>query len=313
MPKINIIEISSAAEMGVALEGSDRWWPAERSHAVLPEFDPFGGQTHSIDVFNRGNEPFMFSAKAEQRWVHVTPSKGKIDSERRLWVSVDWKNAPVGSCDVPIVITGPNKSQVVVHALINNPSSVIRGDIAGFVESNGFVSIEAEHFSRASGTKSITWKLIPGLGRTLSAVTPDPVTAASQVPGGECPRLEYSMYLFTKGEVKVKAYLSPTLNFHNNQGLRYGISFDDDPAQIVNMHAGKNFQDWEESVRNNVTIGLSRHALTHAGPHTLKFWMVDGGVVLQKLVVETAEPKSSYLGPPESFVVSKKKQSNKEN
>ena len=307
MPEIKMIEIPSAAEMGVAIEGSDRWWPADQSQAVLPEFDPWSGQTHSIDVFNRGKGAFAFFAKAEKPWIHITPSKGKIDSEQRLWVVVDWKNAPTGHHNIPIVITGPDKGQIVVHAVIDNPPPSIRGDIAGFVESNGSVSIEAEHFSRAKSTKSITWKMIPGLGRTLSAVTPDPVTVANQVPGGECPRLEYAVFLFTKGEVKVKAYLSPTLNFQNNQGLRYAISFDDDPPQIINMHAGKNFQDWEESVRNNVTIEMSKHVLTRAGAHTLKFWMVDGGVVLQKLVVETAEPKSCYLGPPESAFISKEK------
>ena len=307
MPKTKMIETPSAAEMGVAIEGSDRWWPAETLLAVLPEFNPFGIQTHSIDVFNRGKTPFTFSAKADQPWVHITPSKGTIRAEQRLWARVDWKNAPAGRHEIPILIRGPNKSQIVVHAVINNPVPAGRGQITGFVESNGYVSLEAEHFSRAQGTSSVTWKRVPDLGRTLSAMTPNPVTAASQTPGGENPCLEYRMYLFTKGEVKVRAYLSPTLNFYNNEGLRYAISFDDEPPQIVNMHAKRTFQDWEESVRNNITTVTSNHVLTEAGPHILKFWMVDPGVVLQKLVVETGTSKSSYLGPPESTLIAKKK------
>ncbi|RIK55721.1 hypothetical protein DCC62_31125, partial [candidate division KSB1 bacterium] len=58
---------------------------------------------------------------------------------------------------------------------------------------------------------------------------------------------------------------------------------------------------WEESVRNNVTIEASKHVINAPGKHVLKFWMVDPGVVLQKLVVETSGAKPSYLGPPESF------------
>jgi hypothetical protein len=89
--------------------------------------------------------------------------------------------------------------------------------------------------------------------------------------------------------------------------LRYAISFDDEPPQIINMHAGKTFQDWEESVRNNITVEVSQHTLKEQGTHVLKFWLVDAGVVLQKLVVETGESKPTYLGPPESVIISKKK------
>jgi hypothetical protein len=307
MPEIKMIETPSAAGMGVAIESSDKWWPAEVSQAVLPGFNPFGVKKHSIDVFNRGKASFTFSAKTDEPWVRIIPSKGTIEAEQRLWVSVDWKNAPAGKREIPILIEGPNNSRVVVYAVIDNPVPSIRRQVSGFVESNGYVSLEAEHFSRAQETSSVTWKRVPDLGRTLSAMTPSPVTAPSQMPGGESPHLEYRIYLFTKGEVKAKAYLSPTLNFYNNEGLRYAISFDDEPPQIINMHAKRTFQDWEESVRNNITTVTSNHVLSEAGAHILKFWMVDPGVVLQKLVVVTGESKSSYLGPPESTLIAKKK------
>ncbi len=301
MPEVKEIAIPAAAEMGVAIEGSAHWWPNEKSEAVLPEFDPYHQQMYFIEIFNRGQTPFEYSVQAGEPWVKIDKANGKIETEERLWVTVDWKSAPTEKQRVPIAIKGPNNSRVVVQAVINNPSSPKRDEIIGFVESNGYVSIEAEHYTRAVEPSPTKWQRIPDLGRTLSAMTPVPVTSSPQTPGGGSPRLEYQIHFFGKGEVKVKAYLSPTLNFHNNQGLRYAVSFDDMPPQIIDMHANKTFQDWEESVRNNITIEVSKHVLNEPGKHVLKFWIVDPGVVLQKLVIETGEVKPSYLGPPESY------------
>jgi hypothetical protein len=309
MPEVKEITIPAPAEMGVAIEGSTHWWPHEKSEAMLPEFDPYHQQTYYLEIFNRGQTPFEYSAQAGEPWVKIDQAKGKIETEKRLWISVDWQQAPTGKQRVPITVTGSNNSRVIVQAVINNPASPKREEIFGFVESNGYVSIEAEHYTRAVAQASppadklsaLQWQRIPDLGRTLSAMTALPVTSPPQTPEGNSPRLEYQIHFFSTGEVKVKAYLAPTLNFHNNQGLRYAVSFDDELPQIVNMHANKTFQDWEESVRNNVTVETSKHVINAPGKHVLKFWMVDAGVVLQKLVIETGEVKPSYLGAPESY------------
>jgi hypothetical protein len=301
MPEVKEIELPDVAEMGVAIEGSESWWPMEKSNAVLPEFDPFNQQKYYIEVFNRGQVPFDYIIETEKPWLHITPGQGKVEKEQRIWVSVDWQLAPIGIHNVSINITGPNGTSVIVQAIINNPEFPKQDQVVGFVESNGYVSMEAEHYTKAINAEPVSWLHIPDLGRTLSAITPYPVTTQSQSPGGNSPRLEYKMYLFNSGEFKVKAYLSPTLNFHNNEGLRYAVSFDDEPPQIINIHKDKTFQDWEESVSNNVTVGISKHNITEPGEHVLKFWMVDPGIVLQKIVVETGDVKSSYLGPPESF------------
>jgi hypothetical protein len=301
MPAVSVIEIPAGAEMGVAIEGSVHWWPGETGEAVLPEFDPYSAQSHYLEVFNRCKGSFRYSCRSGESWVRINPQQGKIETEQRLWVTVDWKQAPSGQHRVPITISGPNKSQVIVMTVINNPTAPSPDQIDGFVESDSYVSIEAEHYNRAVATPLITWLRVPGLGRTLSAMTPVPVTSETQKPGGESPRLEYRMYLQSRGDMKVRAFLSPTLNFHNSEGLRYGISFDEEPVQIINMHAQESNQLWERWVSANVNVQTSQHTIDQPGGHVLKFWMVDPGVVLQKLVVETGETRPSYLGPPESF------------
>ncbi len=306
MPEVEEIDIPNEAEMGVAIEGSGNWWPKENIDAILPEFDKFNKQSYYIEIFNRGKTPFDYSVEVnysthiKSPWIKINSSNGKIETEQRIWISVNWDEVPAGKHKIPITITGSERSKVVVYAIINNPA-VPENEIKGFVENNGYISIEASHFTTAIGSSDINWQTIPNLGRTLSSVHPVLVAVPDQSPGGNSPHLQYEVYLFTEGEVTVNTYLSPTLNFHNDQGLRFAVSFDDEEPQIINMHANKTFQDWEKSVSNNITIETSKHIIKKRGEHILKFWMVDPDVALQKLVIDTGGVKPSYLGPPESF------------
>ena len=307
MPEVNEIAVPENAEMGVAIEGSEAWWPMDAGEAVLPEVDPYNRQPRFIEVFNRGMTPFEFTCTAARPWVTVSPNRGTVDREARLRVKVDWPKAPTGRQAVPITIAGPGGNRVTVQAVLFNPASPKPHDIRGFVESNGYVSIEAEHYTRKVDAPSVQWLRIPDFGRTVSGLTPVPVTAPAQTPGGNGPCLEYRMVLFNAGEVKVEAYVSPTQNVHGTRGLCYAVSFDDETPQIVNIHLNDTIPDWKyppawnEAVGRNIKVTVSKHLVSKPGEHVLKFWMVDPGIVLQKLVVDTGGLKSSYLGPPESY------------
>jgi hypothetical protein len=114
------------------------------------------------------------------------------------------------------------------------------------------------------------------------------------------------MYLFNPQKATVHVTVAPTLNFVPDRALRYAISFDDQPPQTIDIvpkgfDARNGNREWEESVRNAGRVVQSTHSLSGAGYHTLKIWMVDAAVVLQKIVVDLGGLKRSYLGPPESF------------
>jgi hypothetical protein len=299
MPTVKEIELPAAAAIGVAIEGSAAAWPAAKEQAVLPGFDVFNQPRRYIDVFNRGKAPFEFTATPGAPWIMLSAAKGMLEKEQRLWVSVDWSRAPRGTASGSVTIVGAG-SRVTVKLQTVNSQTPARNALKGFVEADGYVSIEAEHFTRKIDAGPVHWDKIDDYGRTLSAMTVFPVTASSATPP-QSPHLEYDMYLFAPSNIVVDAILSPTLNFVPGRGLRYAISFDDQPPQVIDALAQNSQRDWETTVKDSVRTVKSNHKLTGTGYHTLKIWMVDPGLVLEKLVVNLGGVKPSYLGPPESY------------
>ncbi len=302
MPAVTTVDLAATPQMGVAVEGSDAWWPNERSKAVLPGFYP-GQAGHYVDVFNRGKGTFNFSVNPLPSYITVEPKGGSVSTEQRLWINIDWQKAPKGISTVPVIITGTDGSKVTVEGVVNNILPLLT---IGFNENNAYVSMEAAHYTKAVNGAAAQWMIIPDYGRTLSGVMPTPVTAKSQVPGNGGPCLEYQVNLIDTGWMNVEAYVSPTIDIANSNGLRYAISFDDESAQIININADKSEAAWNKDVASNIKILVSRHHLNKHGRHVLKYWMVDPGVVLQKIVIDAGGEKPSYLGPPESSRYSKK-------
>ena len=114
------------------------------------------------------------------------------------------------------------------------------------------------------------------------------------------------MYLVDTGTVSVTGIFSTTLNFIPRRDLRYAVSFDQESPQVVTLVpqdfiAQHGNMDWEKTVADNARRGRTGHELSKPGYHTLKIWMVDPGVVLEKIVVDCGGVRPSYLGPPESF------------
>ena len=304
-PAVRRVEPPSAAELGVAVDGSEQWWPAAPGRPVLPEFSPYqSAPPQYVDVFNRGRTPFRCTVSAAGApWVLVEPRGGRVEEELRMTVRIDWARAPKGTTTVPITVSGAGRS-VTVDAVVRNPV-LPPSWRRGFVEAGGYVSMEAEHCSANVGAGTVSWRRIPDLGRTGAGMTPFPVTAASRAPGSG-PRLEYRTTLFTAGPVTVWAYLSPRSNVLTGDGLRYAVSFDEAEPQVVNITKATGADDmtmnrqWERTTSDNVNLTSTKHVVDAPGPHVLKVWMIDPAVVVQKLVIDTGGLRPSYFGPPES-------------
>ncbi len=163
-----------------------------------------------------------------------------------------------------------------------------------FVSKDGYVSIEAEHFTRKTDGKQAKWTVIPELGRTLSGITPQPVTAS--VDG---MALEYDMEIPEDATARVMLRFSPTLNF-NKTGLRYAISFDGGEEKVVNINGDFNGETGNAWHREHVIDSQTLFALK-SGKHTLRIRPLDNALVLQKILINLGGMHKSYLGPEETL------------
>ena len=304
--KLTTLDVPDAASLGVAVENAADAWPGGPGSPALPRFDALNRQRSFIDVFNRGATPFAFTVSPSDDWIVVSENSGTVNKDERIWVSLDWNRVPAGSASGSVKIAGAG-GEVTIAVAALNPSEPTRESLHGFAEGDGVVSIEAEHFTNQTAAGDRHWIRIEDYGRTLSGMRAEaPVDAPAATPGSDAPCLAYEMYLFEPGEIDVAAILAPTMNFLGDRPLRCAISLDDERPQTLTIvpagyNAGNGNRDWEKVVTDNARTVHSKHTVARPGYHTLKFWMVDPGVVLTKLVVDCGGLKPSYLGPPESF------------
>jgi hypothetical protein len=186
-------------------------------------------------------------------------------------------------------------------------TGVIPKGLRGFAETNGVISIEAEHFTskmdRGFNQGNAAWEIISGLGRRGDSVAIFPTTAKSieQNLQQNSPVLQYDFYSFSSGKFDLSCYLLPAQPLKAGTGLRYAVGIDNQEPQIVTVGADTEVssRQWAQNILNASTVGTNKINITK-GPHVLKIYMVDAGVVLDNMVINTGGLKKSYLGPPET-------------
>ena len=322
------MERSLAGDLGVAIEGSnatvpgdDIWHTNGANSLDLPPINPYT-PPRWIDIFTVGTQTFDWNITAEP-FVQLTQSSGTLapgDDDIRVYISIDWSQLPSdynkrttlnisSSTDYGAQFTAPK-----INIIVNNTQLPDDFD-NGFVEGSGLVAWEAEHYSRITtpsnnSTSDLSFSVLPHYGRTKSAIKlKDPL--AEGLTTETAPALEYDFYTFTpttdaKG-LNVTLILSPTLNVNPKVPLAYVAQVDDLPEQrrqyVIDQKQPDFPVGWGTAVAQNAWYNTTNWGAVEPGKHTLKLWLVEANVVVQKVVVDLGGVRTSHNGPPESWRV----------
>lgn len=320
---VQILERSLAGDMSIAVEGSNATIPGDDMYHSngggslnLPDMTPFTPKRW-IEIASRGTKSFNWNISADP-FITLSQKAGTIgpnDKDVRVYIDVDWTKVDDGfgkkstlnfSSSTDFGTQGGNP-QVIVQV---NKTSIPSNFSAGFVENAGLVSIEAEHFTRTSPIGNLSYMTLPKYGRTLSALKLSSGLAEG-LTSSTAPVLEYDFITFTpttaaKG-LNLTLILSPSLNVNPKKPLAYIAQIDDKPEvrrQYVIDRPQPDFPvNWGFAVAENAWRNTTNHGALAAGKHTLKLWLVESNVILQKVVMDLGGVVYSHNGPPESFRV----------
>jgi hypothetical protein len=306
--------LNSASGLGVEIEGDPQSGIPGLGGVphFLPTFDPYGTSRHWIDLYSEGSGGQVhWSATTSDPWIKLNEIDGSFDRQERVWVSIDWAKLPkpkdedhtnfTGTIHISAGGSGGYQVGVNVSDPIIQPSQM-----TSIVEGDGYVSLLAEHSTRSIARNGAQWQSITGLGRIGNSMAVFPTTTPSVTDAAQVvtqsPEMDYDFTATTAGTVQLTVYAIPTHRTDSGRGLRYAAAIDDETPAIegFDQNAGDTNQAWSENVIHNTAITTTKHTIATAGKHTLKIFMVDPGVVLEKFVISSAPLPASDLGPPKT-------------
>ena len=279
-------------KMLVAVSGRDG--AVSEGETMLPVFTSVENRTEDIWLLYTGSGSFSPAAEWSAEWIKVRCEQLGFGAARYS-VSVDFGKLTSDS-ETNIVFSCDEQSvSVKVCAHICDTAQIPAGT---FIESDGAVSIEAEHFSSVHDADGCGWRVIDNYGKGLSSIKCLPDRRSFTHPES-APYAEYSFFIEHADEYFVTCVLAPTNNTAHGKGLRYALILDGGRAEIIdslpeNFAAGSvNDEEWKKYVLDNCRRSTVKMILS-GGLHTLRFCQVDAGIVLQKIEIAKKPSKAFY-------------------
>ncbi len=314
-PKLPNIELSAADAWHVAPEGyvtqDSVLFKKDAKGLALPTFTPWGSQEYFVDIYLSKEQRVKWKTKTSDKWIQLSAARGELtpalgQNQQRIRVSIDWSKAPKGKAlDGAVAFKGAGKTmKLAVRA--QAPAEPALADYQGFVESNGYISMFAENFTRKNDKQLVGWELQEGLGHTGKSLMALPLNAPLVTNTAQlketAPVLEYDFYVLSEATPTVRVSTLPTHPVTSDYSMRYGISVDEGPVQVVDFKTVGRSEEWKQNVLSNSAMRSAKFDPLSKGKHTLKIYMIDPGVILDSITIDLGGLLPAYSTVPETKV-----------
>lgn len=282
---------------------------------VVPEtnilsFTKYSTEPKYIDIINTGTGSLEWTAETDAEWIKLNKTSGTVADDDRIYIGADLSKAENGENGADIIFTrkiGDTATQTVnVNVTLDNTD--ISAEEKTYIESDGYVSVEAEHFTSSVKNGEYEWKIEKDFGRSGDSVKAYPDTAKTVATPNKdnSAYLEYDVYFTSSGTFDIDVYRMPTLNELSGATMRCDIGVDDGApvrfsgtTKAVDKSTGAD--SWGKGVLQNTEVLSGKITIPSAGLHKIRLYNESAGVVIDKFVITTGEKKASYFGAPESY------------
>lgn len=265
-----------------------------------------------------------YDAGASRLWVinvgDLKPSEIALEFTLRLaWHIDDWTESNVGEYVAALAqrdFGAANKQEIADIVMRYYQVNIARRpefmtktvymsprpeEVDGYVEANGYVALEAEHFNGHVNRGGAEWRVLSLLGRSGDAVKVFPDVAASVMAdyATAAAELSYKIHFFTTGTFPITVFRIPTLN--TNGSCRLALALDAAAPQTLRGADATDDSAWSTNVIEHIEKLSGSIHVTAPGSHTLRIWKVDPSIAIDRIVIDTGGLRPSYLGPPESY------------
>ncbi|WP_188548260.1 glycosyl hydrolase 115 family protein [Hymenobacter qilianensis] len=276
----------------------------------LPTFYPWGPASYFLDVFLSRRRSVAWKAKSTVKWLTLSAQKGTLTSaggqkQQRLQVRIDWSKVPKrGPATGFLTFSGAGKIfRVAVRAAV--AESKIAADYQGFIETNGYVSMRATHYSRKIDNAQRRWTLVEGLGHAGQSLQAYPLQAEALVDTAnlrtQAPTVEYDFYTFSRAAPTITVSTLPTHPITRGSSMRYGVAVDHGPIKIVDFKTVGRSEEWKQNVLSNRAQRQVKSDSLSPGRHTLTIYLIDPGVVFDHLTIDLGGLQPAYSLIPETW------------